>query len=505
MKEAPGKGKGPRGDVLRVPEDIDSERILLATVAAPGGHVAGVEALQFLAEEDFSHPGNTALFRAIRSIVESGGEPSFATIKAAMEADGTFQKFGGREFIVEVLQCEEVRDPMVLARQIRDRRVRRDLQKLGGGLVRSAADMGVPTETLVNESFQSLVAMAAGSGKSKGLVRISKSLPGVVDGLVERANGETEVYGIRTCLTGIDERSGGFKPGQLIVVAARPGIGKTAMALNWLYNSSRRYGTRGAFFSLEMSEEEVLMRLLAIHGRVEHASNRRLAFNPKDLGRRGANSIALPVEDQVRLLREARDALGCYPIWINDQASITTGQIRAMVQQRIAAEGDLDWVFVDYLQLVTSNGKRQNDNESIRIGEISRDFKLMAKDLGLTFVVMSQLNREIEGRQGGRPQLSDLRSSGAIEQDADAVIFIHGKTVPGPDGVVPPDREAIIAKMRNGPTGLDRLIFEGEYQCFFEAEERYVEASRPSDAPWRSDLGDGDIPQAVAQQLGISL
>jgi len=250
----------------------------------------------------------------------------------------------------------------------------------------------------------------------------------------------------------------GFQPGNLIILAARPGIGKTALALNWLLRAAQYHKASGAFFSLEMSKEEVFNRLLSAHSTINMKAVQAGTFDE---------------EIQARLLR-SRDALLEMPIYINDQAGITVREITAMVDRHLSRSNQkLDLLIVDYLQLMSSpdSSRAAKQSEAVRIGEISRGFKLLAKDHHMPVVVLSQLNREVEHRQGGKPQLSDLRDSGSIEQDADMVMFIHRKMKAVLEGEEE-DRSAelLISKHRNGPTGAVALYFEGEYARYRELE-----------------------------------
>jgi len=264
--------------------------------------------------------------------------------------------------------------------------------------------------------------------------------------------------GVRVGFTRFDELTQGFQPGNLIVLAARPGIGKTALALNWILRAAQerdgRTGHCGAFFSLEMSHEEVFMRLLASKSQT----------NMKDLQSGRATG-------RMNDVMKARDELIQMPLFICDRASITVPQIQNMiVKQGSQSKRRVELVIIDYLRLLSSpEGSRgAKQNEAVRIGEISRGLKLMAKDFGIPVVVLSQLNREVEHRTGGRPQLSDLRDSGAIEQDADMVAFIHRKMMPSATEEPDPSAELIVAKHRNGPTAIIQLHFQGEFAMYRE-------------------------------------
>lgn len=442
----------------RLPEDIDAERSFLATCCAPGAGFVASEAVFSLAEDDFVHPAHRAVFRALKTLIEAQVEVNSLTLKDALDQDDSLNKVGGYPGLVELLAGEDVERPQVLADVIRRKAKLRRLVHLGAQLVRQAAEEDEPPEVLVDQTAQSLFHLAQGDAKARGLLSIQAVADDAMERLQDRLEGRLSP-GVRVGFTRFDELTQGFQPGNLIVLAARPGIGKTALALNWVLRAAQdrdgRPGHCGAFFSLEMSHEEVFMRLLAAKSQT----------NMKDL------QSGRAVGRMEHVLKE-RDDLVKMPLLICDQASITVPQIQNMVvKQGSQSNRRVEFVIIDYLQLLSSpeNSRGSKQNEAIRIGEISRGLKLMAKDFGIPVVVLSQLNREVEHRQGGRPQLSDLRDSGAIEQDADMVAFIHRKMVASADGEADlSSAELIVAKHRNGPTAIIPLHFQGEYAMYRE-------------------------------------
>ncbi|HJW72125.1 MAG TPA: replicative DNA helicase [Geothrix sp.] len=442
----------------RLPEDIDAERSFLATCCAPGGGFAASEAVYALADDDFVHPAHRAVFRALRTLIEAQVEVNSLTLKDALDQDDSLNKVGGYPGLVELLAGEDVERPMILANLIRRKARLRKLVHLGAQLVRQAAEEDEPPEVLVDQTAQSLFNLAQGEGKTKGLQPIQQVADEAMERLADRLEGRLST-GVRVGFSRFDELTQGFQPGNLIVLAARPGIGKTALALNWILRAAQerdgRPGHCGAFFSLEMSQEEVFLRLLSAMSQT----------NMKDLQ-------AGRIPGAMNTILQARDELARLPLFICDHASITVPQIQNMVlKQGSQNNRRVEFVIIDYLQLLSSpEGSRgAKQNEAVRIGEISRGLKLMAKDFGVPVVVLSQLNREVEHRTSGRPQLSDLRDSGAIEQDADMVAFIHRKMVASADGEADlSSAELVVAKHRNGPTGIIPLHFQGEYAMYRE-------------------------------------
>jgi len=440
----------------RLPEDVDAERSLLATICAPGAEIAASEIAFRLTEDDFVHPAHKAIFKALRDCLESKIEIHPLTLKDILDQNGDLGRVGGYAGLVELLGAEEVRRPQVLADLINRKHKLRQLIRLGAQLARQAAEEDAPPETLVEQAAVDLFRLAQGEDR-RGLEHVGDVARDAMEALLDRLEGKGST-GLRVGFSRLDAITQGFQPGNLIILAARPGIGKTALALNWLLRSAMLHKAHGAFLSLEMSKEEVFSRLLSAHARV----------NMKQVASGGFND-----QIQSQLLR-SRDALLELPIFINDQAAITAREITAMVDRHLSrANSKLDLLIVDYLQLMSSppDSRSAKQNESTRVGEISRAFKLLAKERGIPVVVLSQLNREVEHRQGGRPQLSDLRDSGAIEQDADMVMFIHRRMRAQQEGEEEDkSAELILAKHRSGPTGIVPLYFEGEYATYRELE-----------------------------------
>ena len=440
----------------RLPEDIEAERALLATCCAAGAELAAVDISFALTEEDFVHPAHRAVFKALKTLLEAQVEVNSLTLKDALDQAGDLARVGGIPGLVEILGAEEVGRPQVLADLLIRKRKLRQLIRLGAQLVRQAAEEEAPPDTLVEQAAVDLFRLAQGHDR-RGLEHISDVAKEAMDNLLDRLEGRGST-GLRVGFSRLDTITQGFQPGNLIILAARPGIGKTALALNWCLRSAMYHGAHAAFFSLEMSKEEVFNRLLSAHS----------GINIKSVLAGGCDE-----QTQARLLK-SRDALLELPIYINDQAAITTREITAMVDRHLSQSNHkLDILLVDYLQLLSSpeSSRAAKQSEATRIGEISRGFKLLAKDHGLPVVVLSQLNREVEHRQSGRPQLSDLRDSGAIEQDADMVMFIHRKMQPSQEGAEDDKfAELIIGKHRNGPVGSVGLYFEGEFARYREME-----------------------------------
>jgi replicative DNA helicase len=269
-----------------------------------------------------------------------------------------------------------------------------------------------------------------------------------------------ELTGLPTGFRDVDEITGGLQPGELIIIASRPSMGKTALALNIARNAALDHGKKVAVFSLEMTTRSLILRLLASEAEIDFSTLRKGFL---------ANSA-------YRRLTEAGDRLSRAEIWIDDSGMATILEIKAKCR-RLKAERGLDLVIVDYLQLASADGPR--DRKDLEIAEISRGLKALAKELQLPVVALSQLNRGPEQRDPDkrRPILGDLRESGAIEQDADVIAFIYREVVYKKETEEPNLAELEIAKQRNGPTGTVKLHFEGRYARFENRSDRPDEAA----------------------------
>lgn len=453
-----------------MPEDLDAERSLIATCCAPGMEEEAAEVITNLNEDDFVHPAHKAIFRAMGRLIDASLPINALTLKDSLGTAKDLSRVGDFAGIVEVLVSEEVRDPQVLADILTRKRKHRDLIRLGAQLTRKAVHEEDAPEVLVEQASHELFRIAQGKD-TRGLEPISQVMAEAYRRILDRliSGGSS---GVKVGFSRLDTLTQGFQPGNLVVLGARPSVGKTALALNWLLHASVRHHKHVAFFSLEMSKEEVSNRLISSHSKV-------------DLKKVTHGQIQ---GEEQQIICNAQEVLSQYNIYICDRAAITIREIAAMVDKLCSQSGKkLDLIIIDYLQLISSpqdsRGARQN--EAVRIGEISRALKILARERNVPVVVLSQLNREVEHGQGRRPQLSDLRDSGAIEQDADIVMFIHSSKIkPGSSEDIPAStdinsglddyehnkRELIIAKHRNGPTSVIPLYFESQYTLYHELE-----------------------------------
>lgn len=441
-----------------LPEDVDCERALLATLCSPGAEFALSTIAAEMSEDDFVHPAHKAIHRAILDCLSRNVEVNGLTLKDSLAQAGDLGRVGGFSSLVELLSGEEVGKPQVLADILVRKRKLRQLIQAGARLVRSAVDESDPDQ-IIESACSDLAAMAHSRGET-GPVAVGNITGVVLEQIMHETSGK-RVSGSRTGFYRFDGITRGFKPGELIILAARPGVGKSTLALNWSRGVAQRVAV--PIFSLEMSKEEITRKLLTDMS----------GLNLREIG-----------ETDLPALAAAKYDLDSLPILIDDRSGINVRQIRSKVE-RIQARQKVGLVVIDYLQLLTSVDRNSKQNETNRIGEISRELKIMAKDCQVPVLVLSQLNREVEKRQNGKPQLSDLRDSGCIEQDADMVVFIHRKIVPGLDPALQDKTgELHIAKHRNGPCGSVPLIWDG-------ALSRYTEQERETGSDFQQDWRPG--------------
>lgn len=431
----------------RLPEDIEAERSLLATCCAPGMETRAVEVFARLEPRDFIAPQHRALFEAASAMAFRGDEVNALTLRDELDRRRTLGSLGGFAGLTELLGASEVGRPEKLADILIRKRQARELIKLGAELVREAGEEVQDPVDIARRCAQ--VALQAAEGPRAGLrgpVPAGEALTGF---LCDREDGVA--VGVPTGLRWFDELTGGLAPGQLIVVAARPGMGKTALTLGWAHHVAQAQ-VRAAYWSLEMGTAELNERLLA-----------QADYLPMGWLKRPH----LPDQELARVLA-GRDYLSTLPLDLCDDAKVSPAMIRAALAKAMVRGRPYGAAFVDHLGLLQSDDPDAGrKNEATRLGAITRDLKLMAKEFQLPIVLLSQLNRDLEHGNGRKPRLSDLRDSGSIEQDADVVVFVHR---PMEGGVPQPLGEMLVPKQRSGQTGAQAIRFQGERQRFLEVE-----------------------------------
>ncbi|MGE4440513.1 MAG: replicative DNA helicase [Desulfomicrobium sp.] len=411
-------------------------------------------------DEDFYSPVHRTIYQAFQELYRRREPVDLVTVAEYLQTKGQLDEVGGTVYLASLAESVASASNSVFHAQIvRDKSVRRRLIQTSSEILTSCFEAGEQTESLLDQAEQQIFSIAESKGKP--VFMSSKDLVQRVFEQLETRAGQGElVTGVPTGYTDFDHMTAGLQKSDLIILAARPSMGKTALALNMGMRAAIQHDVPVAVFSLEMSMDQLMMRLLGCHGRVDLSRLRSGYLNDEDWSR----------------LYQAADDLSKAPIYIDDTPALSTMEIRAR-SRRLKAEKGVGLIIVDYLQLMRSSHK--SDSREQEISDISRNLKALAKELEVPVIALSQLNRKVEERSDKRPMISDLRESGAIEQDADVIVFIYrdaayNKAEDNPNKNI---AEIIIGKQRNGPVGAIRLGYFGQYTVF----ENLTEVGLPSE------------------------
>lgn len=456
------------------PQALEAEAAVLGAALLDNEAVPKI--VQSLKAEHFYLPAHARTYEAILHLFEHHRPVDIVTVTEELKRMKEFDAVGGQPFLSGLVEsvltsahCEEH------ARLVRERAVQRQLIGTATELVRLGYDEGRGPDELLEEAEQRIFQIRE-AGMTRGFVQVKDRLMSEME-RIERAMAEKKlITGVETGYHRLDERTSGLQPGEFIIVAGRPSMGKTAFALNVAVNAATKHATPVAIFSLEMSLESLIQRLMCAEAGVSLHNLRRGA-----LGR----------EERARLA-DALGPLSDAPIFIDDSPGLSALDIRARARRLRSEQKNLGLIVIDYLQLMEAHGDRRRErNRQQEISDISRALKAMAKELGVPVVAISQLSRAPETRGGDkRPQLSDLRESGAIEQDADLVLLLYRAEFYRPDDQTVHGRaELNIAKQRNGP--LDRIDLTYISSCMrFENPYPF-----PTSEPSPDEVGADELPE----------
>ncbi len=447
-----------------LPHDEIAEKALLGAMLIDNHYVNQVFAE--LGSDDFFRDSHTLIAQAILQLANSGSAVDIITISSFLEKKKKLQFVGGHAFITALVDdIPENLDIKEYIKIVKDRSTLRKIILTSRGIMQKGVDPAADTISLLNEMQEDIIKISEDRVK-KGFVATAEMVPETME-LIERIQGGGESQGLKTGLYDLDDITSGFQNGDLIVFAARPSMGKTALALNIAVHMAVKEEKSVAFYSIEMSRLQVLMRMLAVHAKVSMSSIRT---GKPHLTHKEWSDLELAASE----LQKAR-------LYVDDSASLSIVEMKARAR-KLKAEKNLDIVFVDYLQLmkVTGENLRRSDTRAQEVAVITAALKELAKELQIPVVAMAQLNRAPETRggkkeKGPKYQLSDLKESGSIEQDADVVIFIHRDDQFDKDSERKGEADLIIAKQRNGPTGKIVLAFIDKYTKFANLEFREKE------------------------------
>jgi len=452
------KGKVITPPLKVPPQNIEAEQAVLAGILI--NNDAMNQVMDILSAEDFYREAHAHLFEGMIALYSNNEPSDLITLSHHLTKKNLFEKAGGTDYLASLVDAVSTSAGILYHAQIvRDLSVRRKLISQCSLISESCFQDWQETDELLDMAEQSIFDIAE-EKVGEGFSTMEEVIKGSFKRIESVAEQDGFITGVSSGFKDFDDLTAGLQPSDLIIIAGRPSMGKTALALNIGYNAAAEAKKKVAFFSLEMSNMQLGMRLLGFEGQI----------NIKNL-RTGSY---LKGEDWEKLT-EAASHLSEIPIFIDDSSALTVLEMKAKCR-RLVKKNDLDLIIIDYLQLI--QGRRSAESRQQEISEISRSLKALAKDLNVPVVALSQLNRRVEDRTSNRPQLSDLRESGAIEQDADVIVFIYKEQSQsdahdeGYDNVI----KVEIAKQRNGPTGLVELTFQKEYTRFRDHinEERYL-------------------------------
>ena len=443
-----------------MPQDASAEASVLSAMLVSSDVLQ--ECLVELDEQDFYIPSNQKIFGAMHRLFDRSQPVDPISLADYLNSTGDLERVGGRAYLVELsgntFALASWRHHAEILR--RDSTLRNIIQA-SAQITALAYSAPEDTKEVVNDAERLLLGVTNRDVRSN-YSTVEQIMEELYEQLDEQSRNRSDFLGVQTGFPGIDSRLLGLREGQMVVIGARPGVGKTSFALNLAVNAASA-GAAVAFFSLEMSKVEIAQRLLSAHARIGLTDIR--SANIRD--------------QQWPQILEATSELSQLNIMIDDTPGTTVTEVRAKARRMLHGKEN-GVVILDYLQLVSPpSGGRRSDSRATEVSEMSRGIKIMAKDLGVPVIALSQLNRSSEARTGKRPQLSDLRESGAIEQDADIVILLDRSTTP--EEAARPDRpdenvtEFIIAKNRSGPTGTVPLTFLPGSTKFVEVDTRHEE------------------------------
>jgi replicative DNA helicase len=428
------------------PSNLDAEQSILGSVLINNDSLNQV--VDILAADDFYREAHSALFEGMVALYDRGDPIDIVTLSQHLQKKDRLETVGGMDYLASLVEAVSTSAGISYhAEIVKDLSIRRKLIRQCSTISESCFQNWHPTEDLLDLAEQSIFDLAEEKVK-EGFSSLKEVITGSFKRLESIAEFEGYITGIPTGFTDFDRLTAGMQPSDLIIVAGRPSMGKTAFALNIGYNAALKTNKGIAVFSLEMANLQLGIRLLGMDAGID-ASKLRTGF--------------LRDNDWERLLDSA-NRLSELPVFIDDSLANSVLDMKAKCR-RLKKKHDLGLVIVDYLQLV--QGRRSAESRQLEISEISRSLKALAKELNVPVMALSQLNRKVEDRPNKRPQLADLRESGAIEQDADVIVFIYRDEVYNPNSEENKNlAEIIIAKQRNGPTGFLKLYFQKELTLF---------------------------------------
>jgi replicative DNA helicase len=451
VKAVPQKSSDANVDKLKIPpHSIEAEQSVLGSMLiAPDSWDKVAESV---VEEDFYNRSHQLIYRSILRLLTKSHPIDLITVSEDLEGMDELEPAGGFAYLGELARnTPSSANVSAYAQIIKERAVTRELI----GVAHEIADTGYNPEgrnsgELLDMAESKVFEIAEKrTGKNEGPKNVESVLGKTIDRLEILVKSNKEVTGVSTGYTDLDKKTSGLQPSDLIIVAARPSMGKTTFAMNLCENAMLLEDKPVLVFSLEMPAEQIMMRMLASLSRVDQTKIRTAQLDDEDWARMSNTMAMLKDKDS---------------LFIDDSSGLTPMEVRTRARKLAREKGGISLIMIDYLQLMQVPGL--SDNRTLEVAEISRSLKSLAKELEVPVVALSQLNRGLEQRSDKRPINSDLRESGSIEQDADLIMFIYRDEVYNEQSTEKGIAEIIIGKQRNGPIGTSRLTFQGQFSRF---------------------------------------
>ena len=429
------------------PHNLEAEMALLGSVLVDREIMGTVG--EIVKPSDFYAHVHETIYTVLLDLFDRGEPLDKITVAEALRQRDALERVGGLSYISTLMDTvQTAASAAYYAKIVREKSTLRSLIHAGTRITQLGYEGEEDVDSSLDQSEQ--IVFEIGERQQGGdFVPVNRLMKEAFDSIDRLFHQRGDRTGITAGFADIDAMTTGFQPGNFIIIAARPGMGKTSFALNMAVAAAREAGEPVAFFSLEMSNNELVQRLICSEARLSMHDMRRGNIKPH----------------QWEEISRAMGALNELPIYLDDTGGLTITEVRSRCR-RLKSTSGLSAVFVDYLQLLRPGVLSRNSNRNEELSEICRTLKVTAKDLGVPIIALAQLNRGVEQRNDKRPMLSDLRDSGSLEQEADCVSFLFRDGYYNPEGPEPDVTEFIISKHRNGPTGTVRLRFQKEYTLF---------------------------------------
>ena len=456
-------------DITTLPQNLEAEQALLGAILA--NNKAFEKVSEFLKPQHFADPVHAKIFEVMSKLITRGHIADVITLKNYFEQEGSLNEVGGAKYLVKLADsATPLTNAEYYAQFIYDKYLRRELIATGFDIVNDASkeDINSDASAQIEAAEKRLFELSNQGDINGGFVDFSDALISSLGHIEEAYQKDGKISGLPTALDALDNKTGGLNNSDLIIIAGRPAMGKTALATNMAYNVAEYMmhakdldeKSKGvAFFSLEMSADQLATRILST---VTQTNGHKMRTGELD------NAEFTRIAAAVRELEKL-------PLYIDDTPGLNINTIRTRAR-RLKRNKGLGLIVIDYIQLIMGTGSKKTEGNRVQeLSEISRGLKILAKELNVPVIALSQLNRGVEQRDDKRPVMSDLRESGSIEQDADIVMFLYRDDYYNEDSEKRNIAECIVAKNRHGETGKVELRWMPEYTTFATLENRYDE------------------------------